>query len=193
MTKKNTDLTIPDEVIMDKIYFIRKHKIMLDKDLAELYGVETKVFNQAVKRNLKRFPADFMFELTQNEFNSLRSQIVTSNTGRGGTRYLPMVFTEQGVAMLASILNSDKAISINIQIVRVFTRIRKMLIDNAELRLAIEEIKEKTSNNTKNIELVFQYLDELLEKKENPKPRKQIGFKIPAKNKELSSTASAKY
>lgn len=127
-----------------------------------------------------------MFELTQNEFNSLRSQFVTSNTGRGGTRYLPMVFTEQGVAMLASILNSDKAISINIQIVRVFTRIRQMLIDNTELRLAIEEIKEKTHNNTKNIELIFQYLDELLEKKEHPKPREQIGFKISARKKRTS-------
>ena len=150
---------------------------MLDKDLAELYDVETKVFNQAVKRNLKRFPSDFMFELTQTEFKNLKSQFVTSSWG--GTRYLPNAFTEQGVAMLASILNSDKAISINIQIVRVFTRIRQMLVDNTELRLAIEEIKKKTDNNTKNIELVFQYLDELLEKKENPQPRKQIGYKVP--------------
>jgi hypothetical protein len=178
MAKKETSLTIPDEMIMNKIYFIRGHKVMLDKDLAELYGVETKVFNQAVKRNLKRFPSDFMFELTQKEFDSLRSQIVTSKVGRGGTRYLPMVFTEQGVAMLASILNSDKAININIQIVRVFTRVRQMLFDNTELRLAIEEIRKKTDNNTKNIEIVFQYLDELIEKKENKKPRKQIGYKV---------------
>ena len=134
---KSIAMAVPEEVIMNKIYYIRGHKVMLDKDLAELYGVETKVFNQAIKRNLKRFPSDFMFELNQNEFNTLRSQIVTSKSGKGGTRYLPMVFTEQGVAMLASILNSDKAISINIQIVRVFTRIRQMLLDNTELRLAI--------------------------------------------------------
>ena len=177
MSKKETSPLLPDELIMNKIYFIRGHKVMLDKDLAELYDVETKVFNQAVKRNLKRFPSDFMFELTQTEFKNLKSQFVTSSWG--GTRYLPNAFTEQGVAMLASILNSDKAISINIQIVRVFTRIRQMLVDNTELRLAIEEIKKKTDNNTKNIELVFQYLDELLEKKENPQPRKQIGYKTP--------------
>jgi hypothetical protein len=181
MAKKETTLAIADEMIMSKIYYIRGHKVILDKDIAELYDVETKVFNQAVKRNLKRFPSDFMFELTQTEFNSSRSQFVTSKAGRGGTRYLPMVFTEQGVAMLASILNSEKAININIQIIRVFTRIRQMLIDNTELRLAIEQIRKTTDNNSKNIEIVFQYLDELLEKKENPKPRKLIGFKNPKK------------
>jgi hypothetical protein len=191
MTKKNTDVTIPDEVIMNKIYFVRKHKVMLDKDLAELYGVETKRLNEQVKRNIKRFPEDFMFQLTETEYQNLTSQFATSSWG--GTRKMPFVFTEHGVLMLSSVLNSDRAIDVNIKIMRIFTHIRQMLIDNAELRLAIEEIKEKTSNNTKNIELVFQYLDELLEKKENPKPRKQIGFKIPAKNKELSSTASAKY
>lgn len=182
MAKKTLEPIVPDEVIMTKIYYIRNHKVMLNSDLAELYGVETKVFNQAVKRNLKRFPNDFMFELTKEEFNNLKSQFVTSSWG--GARYLPNVFTEQGVAMLASILNSDKAIGINIQIVRIFTRIRQMLMDNTELRLAIEEIKKKTDNNTKNIEVVFQYLDELLEKKENPKPRKQIGYKIPEKKKD---------
>ncbi|MGZ3900657.1 MAG: ORF6N domain-containing protein, partial [Bacteroidia bacterium] len=115
MNKKETSLIVPDEIIMSKIYYIRGHKVMLDRDLAELYGVETKTFNQAVKRNLKRFPPDFMFELSEKEWQDLRSQIVTSSWG--GTRYAPNAFTEQGVAMLASILNSDKAININIQIV----------------------------------------------------------------------------
>ncbi|MFO0355818.1 MAG: ORF6N domain-containing protein [Sphingobacteriaceae bacterium] len=179
MTKKETAFVIPVEVVMNKIYFIRDHKVMLDKDLAELYEVETKVFNQAVKRNLKRFPSDFMFTLTEKEWGNLRSQFVTSSWG--GTRYKPNAFTEQGVAMLASILSSDKAININIQIVRVFAHIRKMLIDNTELRLAIEEIRKKTDNNTKNIEVVFQYLDELIDKKESQKPRKQIGYKVPQK------------
>ncbi|MCE3225863.1 MAG: DNA-binding protein [Bacteroidetes bacterium] len=175
MPKKANALSLPDEIIMNKIYFLRGYKVMLDKDLAELYGVETKVFNQAVRRNLNRFPADFMFELTRPEFENLRSQFVTSSWG--GTRYMPNAFTEQGVAMLASVLNSDKAISINIQIVRVFTRIRQMLIDNTELRLAIEDIRKKTENNSKNIELVFQYLDELVEKKEKENhPGKKIGF-----------------
>ncbi len=123
---------------------------MLDKDLAGLYDVETKVLKQSVKRNLKRFPEDFMFELTKPEFEILRSQIVTSKWG--GDRYLPVAFTEQGVAMLSSVLKSDRAISVNIQIMRIFTRIRQSLMDNTELRLAIEEIQKKTENNTKNID-----------------------------------------
>lgn len=173
-------IDIPDEIIMNKIYYIRGHKVMLDKDLAELYEVETKVFNQAIKRNLKRFPSDFMFQLKESEFKILRSQFVTSSWG--GTRYLPSVFTEQGVAMLASILSSEKAININIRIVRIFTRMRQMLMDNTELRLAIEQIRAKTENNTKNIEVVFRYLDELLEKRETPPlPRKPIGFQLPTK------------
>ena len=181
MSKKAISLNVSDEIIMGKIYFIRNHKVMLDRDLAELYGVETKVFNQAVKRNLKRFPSDFMFELSAKEWENLRSQIVTSSWG--GTRYVPNAFTEQGVAMLASILNSEKAISINIQIVRVFTRVRQMLLDNTELRLAIEELKKRSDNHTKNIEVLFGYLDELIDKKEKQVPRKLIGYKLPAKKK----------
>ena len=111
----------------------------------------------------------------------MRSQFATSKIGRGGVRYTPMVFTEQGVAMLSSVLNSEKAISVNIQIIRIFTRIRQMLSDNTELRLVIEELRKKTDNNTKNIEVVFQYLDELLDKKEDEKPRTQIGYKISGK------------
>jgi hypothetical protein len=188
MIKKKNELSVPDEIVMNKIYFIRGQKVMLDRDLAELYMVETKVLNQSVQRNLKRFPDDFMFRLSAEEFknlifqngtSNLKSQIVTSSWG--GTRKAPLVFTEQGVAMLSGILNSDRAISVNIQIMRIFTRIRQALTDNTELRLAIEEIKRKTENNTKNIEVVFKYLDELLEKKETPKSRKQIGYKLPVK------------
>ncbi len=171
MEKKNENMLI-DQQIVDRIFIIRGQKVMLDRDLAQLYGVETKTLNQATKRNIQRFPNDFMFQLTEKEFSVLRSQIVTSKSGRGGLRYMPFAFTEQGVAMLSSVLNSDKAINVNIQIIRVFTKIRQMLIDNTELRIAIEEIKKKTDNNTKNIELVFQYLDELLEKKENLKQEK---------------------
>jgi hypothetical protein len=181
MTKKESQLIVPDEIVMNKIYFIRGHKVMLDSDLAELYNVETKQLKRQVNRNIDRFPKDFMFELTQAEFDNLRSQIGTSNWG--GTRYLPMVFTEHGVLMLSSVLNSKQAIQVNIQIMRIFTQVRQMLFDNTELRLAIEEIKRRTENNTKNIEMVFQYLDELMEKKEKPKSRKAIGFKIPRKKK----------
>lgn len=122
-----------------------------------------------------------MFELTNQEFSFLRSQFVTSSWG--GSRYVPMAFTERGVAMLSSVLNSDHAIMVNIQIMRVFSRIREMLIDNLSVRLEIEEIKKQLINQDKNIELVFGYLDELIENHENPKPRKAIGFKIPLTDK----------
>ncbi len=170
-------LIVPDELVLNKIYFFRGHKVMLDSDLAALYLIDTKRLKEAVRRNPERFPEDFMFELTTEEFHSLRSQIATSNIGRGGTRYLPMVFTEHGVLMLSSVLNSAKAIQVNIQIMRIFTKVRQMLMDNAELRLAFEEIKTKVDKQGKTIELVFRYLDELLEKRNKPTERTLIGFK----------------
>jgi hypothetical protein len=173
--KPKKELNVPDELVMNKIYFIRTQKVMLDADLAELYQVDTRKLNQQVKRNSKRFPNDFMFQLTSQEFSNLKSQIVTSSWG--GKRKQPFVFTEQGVAMLSGLLNSDRAIAVNIQIMRIFTKIRQSLMDNTELRLAIEEIRHKTENNTKNIELVFQYLDELIDKKENTITRETIGYK----------------
>jgi len=188
MKKRNKVISnvIPDEIIINKIFLIRGQKIMLDTDLAELYQIETRRLNEQVKRNLKRFPSDFMFQLTEKELEILMSQIATSrfsnnSKGWGGIRKLPYVFTEHGVLMLSSVLNSDRAIEVNINIMRIFSRIRQMLMDNTELRLAFEEIKKKTENNTKNIEVVFQYLDELLEKRKNPTRRKAIGYKIPAK------------
>lgn len=178
MAKNKSLAIIPDEIVMNKIYVIRGHKVMLDKDLAELYEVTTGNLNKAVKRNIKRFPDDFMFQLTPKEYESLRFQIGILNRG-GHSKYMPYVFSEQGVAMLSSVLTSDRAIAVNIQIMRIFTRIRQMLMDNTELRLEIEKIKKKLDNHDKNMEIVFQYLDELIEKKE--KPRKQIGFKIKGK------------
>ncbi len=176
MTKNKSGI-VPDELVMNKIYFIRNQKVMLDSDLAELYGVTTGNLNKAVKRNIKRFPEDFMFQLTHNEYDSLKFQIGILKKGQH-SKYLPYVFTEQGVAMLSGVLSSDRAIAVNIQIMRIFTRIRQMLSDNTELRLEVEKIKKKLDNQDKNMEIVFQYLDELIEKKETPKPRKQIGFKI---------------
>jgi len=178
MSKKNNALAVPDELVMNKIYLIRNQKVMLDRDLAELYQVETKVLKQAVKRNMKRFPEDFLFEMTELEFKNWRSQFVTSNSDKMGLRHLPFCFTEQGVAMLSGILNSDRAIAVNIQIMRVFTRIRQMLSDNTEFRLEIEKIKKKLDNQDKNMEIVFRYLDELLEKKENSDERNKIGYKL---------------
>ncbi|OHT46495.1 ORF6N domain-containing protein [Flavobacterium tructae] len=166
---------LSEETISNKIYYIRNQKVMLDRDLALLYGIETKVLKQAVKRNLLRFPEDFMFELSQSEFNNLRSQIVTSSWG--GTRILPFAFTEHGILMLSSVLKSDKAIQTNIQIMRIFTKVRQMLLDTTEIKVDILQIQKKLENHDKNIELVFSYLDELTEKKENGNERVKIGYK----------------
>ena len=172
----NDKSLMPEEVIINKIYLIRNQKVMIDRDLAELYGVETKVLKQAVKRNLDVFPEHFMFELSEKEFDNLRSQFVTSSWG--GQRYLPFAFTEHGVLQLANILRSKRAREMSIRIIEVFVKMREMLTENLSLRIEIESIKKKLSNHDKSIELVFSYLDELLEKKENPEPRRQIGFRV---------------
>jgi hypothetical protein len=182
MAKDKLLAKIPDELIINKIIVLRDKKVMIDRDLAELYGVTTKRLNEQVKRNVKRFPEDFMFQITSKEKEDIILQFEHLNSLKFSSA-LPYVFTEHGAVMLASVLNSDKAIEVNIQIVRVFTQIRQMLSDNTELRLEIEKIKSKVDNHNKNIEIVFKYLDELLEKKENPTPRKQIGYKIPTKKK----------
>jgi hypothetical protein len=188
MTKKD-EIMIADEIVMNKIYLIRGQKVMLDSDLASLYGVETKRLKEQVKRNINRFPEKHAFELTAEEFEILKSQflwspISTSKTGRRGTRYLPMVFTEHGVLQLSNVLKSERAQKVSFFIIDVFIKIREMLTDNIELRLAINKIKRTTDNNTKNIELVFQYLDQLLEKSENSDNAIQnpIGFVLPQKD-----------
>ncbi len=177
MSEETKPLIVPDEIIMNQIYYIRGHKVMLDTDLAALYEVETKQLKRQVKRNMERFPEDFMFELTPEEYHFSRSQNGTLKQG-SNVKYAPMVFTEQGVSMLSSVLNSKRAIQVNIQIVRIFTRVRQILSDNTDIRLEIEKIKNKLDNQDKNMEIVFRYLDELLEKQELPNPpRKRIGFK----------------
>jgi len=173
----NLKILLSEEMIVNKIFLIRNKKIMLDKDLAELYGVSTKVLKQQVKRNAERFPDDFMFELSNEEFYNLRSQIVTSN--RGGTRYLPMVFTEQGVAMLSSVLNSQQAILVNIQIIRVFTKIRELLFSHKEILEKLEKLERKDTEHDKSISMIFKYLKQLEVKNEEEKHynnRKRIGF-----------------
>jgi hypothetical protein len=174
---ENNKLIVPDEIVIDKIYYIRNQKVMLDGDFAALYEVETKQLKRQVRRNLERFPEDFMFELTPEEYHYSRSQNGTLKQG-GNIKYAPMAFTEQGVAMLSSVLNSARAIQVNIQIIRVFTHIRQVLADNTEIRLEVEKIKNKLENQDKNMEIIFKYLDELLDKQEHPNPpRKRIGFK----------------
>lgn len=174
MSKKNNNpLSVPDEALMNKIYLIREEKVMLDMDLAELYGVETKQLKRAVRRNIERFPEDFMFELTNEEFENLRGQIGTSNWG--GVRYAPMAFSEQGVAMLSSVLNSKSAIAVNIQIIRIFTRMRKMLLTHKDLLLKVEQIEKRVTNQDERIQLVFDYLKQFIKEQEHP--RKEIGFK----------------
>ena len=153
------------------IYEFRGYKVMLDYDLAALYGVETKRLKQQVRRNMDRFPIDFMFELNNDEFEFLRSQIVSSK--RGGARYAPMVFTEHGVSMLSSIINSEKAIKINIEIMRAFSRYRALLSESKELKSEIHALDKK-------INKLFKFLlDKIdaLHQKELEKPRKKIGYK----------------
>ena len=173
--EKNQQIILSENLVASNIYFIRDRKVMLDRDLAELYELETKVLNQAVRRNIERFPDTFMFQLTLSEFEILKSQIVTSSWG--GTRKLPFAFTEQGVAMLSSVLRSKKAIQVNIQIMLVFTKVREILIDSLKLKLDVEEIKQRLTSQDKNIELIFACLDEIIGKQENPSPRRRIGYK----------------
>lgn len=157
---------VSTELISSKIYFIRGVKVMLDRDLAELYEVETRTLNQAVRRNIKRFPDDFMFQLNKAEFENLKSQIVTSSWG--GIRKMPLAFTEQGVAMLSGILNSDRAIQVNIQIMRTFTKIRHMIAGHEELQKAVDELRKQTDER---FEVVFSVLDQLLADNEKPERR----------------------
>ncbi len=170
------DAIATTEILIEhKIKIIRGQKVLIDADLALLYGVENKQLKRQVRRNIERFPDDFMFELTKIEEEILRSQFGTSSWG--GSRVASMAFTEQGVAMLSSVLNSVTAIQMNIQIIRVFAKMRQFYMDNLNLKLDIEAIKKKVDNHDKNIELVFSYLDELIDKKENIEERTKIGYK----------------
>ena len=171
-SKKTLKPTIADETIINKIYLVRGKKVMLDKDLSEMYGVETKALNQAVKRNIERFPKDFMFVLNKKEFQRLRSQIVTSSWG--GSRYPPIAFTEQGVSMLSSVLNSPVAIQVNIQIIRIFTRMKEMLLTNNEILLQLEKMEKDVKENKEDIGMIFSALKQLLNQ---PSPKRRlIGF-----------------
>jgi phage regulator Rha-like protein len=178
--------------IQNRIYEIRGERVMLDKDLADLYETETKALNLAVKRNIARFPADFMFQLTKEEFDGLRFQIETlekdnplrlqieTSKGRGGTRYLPYAFTEQGVAMLSGVLHSDKAISMNIAIMRAFVEIRRILFRQNDLKEQLKEIKEKLGEHDAQLNHIYDAMENLLDEKAAQRKwddRERIGFK----------------
>ena len=163
---------VPQQIVESKILFIRGKKVMLDRDLAALYGVETRTLNQAVRRNIKRFPEDFMFQLTKEEMGNWKSQIVISNKDKMGLRKKPYAFTENGVAMLSSVLNSERAIIVNIQIMRTFTKIREMLATHKDLQRKIEEMEKKYDYQFK---IVFDAIKQMLASPEVKK--KRIGFK----------------
>ena len=174
--RAKSSLILPIDRITSRIYLIRKEKVLLDSDLAELYKVQTKVLLQSVKRNKTRFPPDFMFQLSKHEFQVLRSQIVTSSWG--GSRYLPRAFTEQGVAMLSSVLKSDWAVQVNIAIMRAFVQMRKFLLSNEELAKKLknldEEMKNGLAKQQQKINYILRTIDELMEEEE--KPKRRIGF-----------------
>ncbi len=175
---KNVALYLPHEAIHKRIYVIRGKNVMLDHDLAELYGVLTKVLNQAVKRNTDRFPEDFMFQLNKEETQNWRSQIVTSNLGmKMGLRWNPYAFTEPGVAMLSSVLKSKTAIQVNIHIIRSFIKLRELLITNELIRRKIDELERKYEKHDKQFKSVFEAIRDLLETPKVPK-KKPIGFHV---------------
>ena len=163
---------VPVEIIANKIFLIRGQKVMLDRDLARMYGVETKRLNERVKRNIKRFPEEFMFQLSKEEFYNWKSQFATSNSDKMGLRKPPYAFTDYGIAMLSSVLNSDRAISVNIQIIKTFIKMRKMMLSYKELKEKIEKMEGKYD---KQFHILFQALKQMLEPKPVP-PKRRIGF-----------------
>jgi len=170
-------MTIPMETVKGKIYLVRGQKVLLDRDLAELYGVETSNLNKAVKRNIGRFPADFMFQLGAEEADSLRFQIGMSKaSGRGGRRYFPYVFTEQGVAMLSSVLNSERAVQVNIAIMRAFVQMRELAASNREMARSIAELERRVGKHDESIVALFEAIRQMVKPEEEG--RKRIGFRV---------------
>lgn len=169
------DILIPLEHIQQKILLVRGRKVLLDRDIAALYGVKTEVLNQAVKRNSARFPSDFLFQLTKTELEALSSHFGTSENNYGGQRYLPLAFTEQGVAMLSGVLRSKRAIMVNIQIMRTFTQLRELIASHQDLALRLDALE---SRYDKQFSMVFEAIRELIQPPEEP--REEIGFKDPS-------------
>ena len=180
MNQKEESVIVTDEIIAGKIYLVRGKKVMIDRDLAELYGVETRVLNQSVRRNIKRFPSDFMFQMTKEEMENWKSQIVISNSETMGLRKPPLAFTEQGVAMLSGVLNSERAILVNIKIIRIFNKLRQLLSTHKEFLHKLEQLEKKDLEQDEKILLIFKYLKQLEKAKQEEhefRNRKSIGFR----------------
>ena len=181
-----TDIVLVER-IKDKIYLLRGKKVLMDRDLAQLYGVETRVLIQGFKRNIERFPSDFTFRLTQDEFDSLRSQIVISK-GKGGRRYLPYAFTEQGVAMLSSVLRSKRAIEVNIAIMRAFVKLREMLATHKELSRKLSDLEQRLEKHDDHIQTIFEAIRQMMAPSVK-KGKKKIGFTVKEKQKTYGKRA----
>jgi hypothetical protein len=177
VAKKAQPVAVSADLIENQICIVRGQRVMIDEDLAKLYEVPTKVFNQAVKRNARRFPDEFSFQLTTQEFTILRSQIVTSRLGHGGRRYLPRVFTEHGVAMLSSVLNSQRAIDVNIQIMHAFIRLRRLLATPGELVEQLQKLAETVQFHDEQVKVITDVLRRLMQPP--PQPKGRIGFQTP--------------
>jgi hypothetical protein len=184
MASKAMTAVVEEQKILNRIYVIRGQKVMLDRDLAEMYGVETKVLKQSVKRNKERFPKDFMFEMTAPEFKKWRENASLSVGDKQGLRYAPFCFTEPGVTMLSCILNSATAIHVNIQIIRVFTKLREYALTNKDILMKLAQLEKEvninnrnTERNSRDIENIFAVLKELIAKDAKPHPRNKIGFR----------------
>lgn len=177
--EKRDDQLFVDEIIMSKIYFIRDQKVMIDRDLARLYNVETRTLNQAVRRNIKRFPEDFMFQMTSREFENWKSQFVITNSDKMGLRKSPLCFTEQGIAMLSSVLNSDTAIMTNIQIIRIFAKMRKMLEEYGIIITKLIELERKNNEQDNKLLTIFKYIKKFEQEKKqegDQNNRRRIGY-----------------
>lgn len=175
--KKTSLELIAAPAIEKRIFVVRERQVMLDEDLADLYGVETKRLIQQVKRNVRRFPEDFMFQLDKTEAEALRSQIATSNDGRGGRRYAPHVFTEQGVAMLSGVLRSERAIAVNVEIMRTFVELRRVASSYAAIEMRLEEIERELGGHDEQLNQIFKTLRQLISPPARPK--RPVGFRPP--------------
>lgn len=177
MTQKELQTLALEQKILSRIYVIRGEKVMLDRDLAEMYGVETKRLKETVKRNAARFPRDFMFEMTTKEFEKWRASICLTSSDKQGLRYAPFCFTEQGVTMLSCILNSKTAIEVNLRVIRVFVKMREYALTHKEILLQLAKLEKEVKGNSKDIENIFIVIKELIEKHSTTASRNRIGFK----------------
>ena len=189
MRTKKTDNTNTEDIITSHIFTIRGVKVMIDRDLALLYGIETKRLNEQVRRNINRFPDDFMFQLNEDEFINLKSQFATSRWG--GTRKLPYAFTEHGVLMLSSVLNTERAIKVNIQIMRVYIRMRELMIAHKDILLKLDELEQKVSSHDEQILLIFDYLKKLVAPE--TQTRKRVGYRVSGASDEIAEAKDQKY